>query len=99
MIDEHTLGSSKASENLMTILGEPEYSTHAHRVLKVLSKYIEGTKALLFIPHKETRETALGLWRDGFVERMDGSDLPVIIKTHSNCVAVGYFRQRLKEKK
>ena len=99
MIDKNTLGDSKASVNLMGILGKPENTVYSRRVLRMLSKYIEATKELLFIPHRETRETALKIWRDRFRERMDNSDFPLIIKTHSNCVAVGYFRQRLKEEK
>ena len=99
MIDKYTFGDSQASVNLMLILRKPENTPYSRRAQRMLSKYIEATKALLSIPHKETRETALTLWRDRFRKQVEKIDFPCVIKTHINCVAVSYYRKRLKEAK
>lgn len=97
MLDDYTFGDSQASINLMSILRQPANTPYSRRIQRMLSKYIEATKALTIVLHKETRETALKLWRDRFKEQVEKSGFPTIVKTHINCVAVGYYRKRLKE--
>ena len=98
-IDEFTFGNGKAAINLTHILNAPEYSRYSLRALRMLSKYMTSIKALTFVPHKETRETALGIWRDNFVRLVDGTDFPEVIKTHMNNVATGQKRKWLRGSK
>lgn len=60
------------------------------------SYIIAHITALMFIPDKEVRETALKDCRHGFCNRVDRKDFPEIIKTHTKCVIVGIYRQKVR---
>jgi len=96
-IDKFTFGNSRAAINLTNILNMPEYSSYAPKALRILSKYMTSIKALTSIPNKETRETALGIWRNNFVRLVNNTDFPDVLKTHMNNVATRQKRKLLKE--
>lgn len=92
-MDKYTFGNSKAAVNLMTTLEKPKYQDRASTVTRLLSKQLTALKAIMSIPDKNTRETTLLLWKRMFIERIDFQSLPEVIKTHTLCVATGYYRK------
>lgn len=94
-MDKHTFGDSKAAINLVTTLETPEYQVYQRLSCKRLSKQTEALKALMFIPDKNTRETALELWDKNFTLQVNTMEAPEVIKSHILCVAAGHFRESL----
>jgi len=101
----YSFGDSKGAVNLMKILQKPEYqedtahfhNSITHKVLKVLTKYLEANAAIMYIPHKNTRETALKDRRDRFLRRVDCMDLPKVIDTHLRSAGITNYRKHLEQ--
>ena len=96
-MDAATFGGSQGAINLVTILneiGDPKISS---RVSRLLGRYLSSTDFLMYIPEKSTRQTVLGLWHKRFIEVVNTSDLPKIVKTHTLCVGVTRHRQLREE--
>lgn len=94
-MDKNTFGNSKAAINLVIALESSEYQVYRQLSCRRLQKQIEALKALLFIPDKNTCETALKLWNKDFSIKINSTTIPEIIKSHILCVATGYFRKYL----
>ena len=99
MIDDYTIGNSKAAVNLMRALKTPEYSIYAHAVLSSLSKHFTFTKAIMCISDVSIREAVLIMCKHRFESIMVDKDIPEVLKTHALCIAAGRFRQLRRIKK
>lgn len=92
-MDKFTFGNSKAAVNLVKTLGRPEYQKYSAQANRLLAKQLVALGAIMFIPDKNTRETALLLWKQMFIERVNSANIPEVIKTHILCVATSYYRK------
>ena len=93
-IDKFTFGNSKCAVNLISILNKEENSQYRHKSLRILSKYMKGIGALMFVTDKDTRETALKIWLERFKLLTRSANIPTLIETHLNCVATTEYRKR-----
>lgn len=95
-MDKYTFGDSKAAINLVKTLGMPEYSLCARKVSRLLGKQIQSINAIMAISDKGVRRAVLTLWRDRFINAVNTTVLPEIIKTHILCVATAFYRRGIQ---
>jgi len=96
-MDKNTFGGSGAPVNVVSILEKPENRRYTKKTSKILSKYLVSLKAIMFIPDKNTRETALKMWRVNYIGWIESSKFPLVLETHLKCCVIGWYREFLKK--
>ena len=96
-MDKNTFSNSKAAQNLVGILEQPENLSYCSAVSSLLSRCQQEMRAIMTISNLDLRRTILTIWRHRFVDLVKAREFPDIIETHTLCVVVGFYRKLQRE--
>jgi len=98
-LDPYTFGKFPAAVNLAAILSKEENTRYQKKTARLLNRYC---KYFFLINHIPCPKTRIVLLRMVYLQSqivIDKCNLPLLIKTHAQCVVTSFYRIWLKTNK